>query len=363
MSSSAGLGWWLDQIGRIPLLTPSQEIELGTAVQAWLNHPAGPDACPPGIRRRGQRAKERFVNANLRLAVSYISKRCNRLAKAHSVDDLVQAANIGLIRAVEKYDPTKGYRFSTYAYWWIRQAVNHWVDTQSRIITIPGSHSQHLTKLAGIRRRLSKELNRDPTRLELAEELGVSLKVFDQLLINARSIASLDATIADDGLTLAELIPAEAATVEEQEEEQQQDERSRQLHKSINKLPKLHQRVLRGAWGIDSLQVGVRQLAKSEGMSVPEIQAVLQSAEDQLKAAVVQLALFTVELVAVHRPVVVRIRRRVKADPGQLLLFPFHPSDPAPSEGGLRRRGRPRGPSAPALAPLPSGGHGPRRDQ
>jgi RNA polymerase primary sigma factor len=363
MSSSAGLGWWLDQIGRIPLLTPSQEIELGTAVQAWVNHPGFPDSCPPGIRRRGQRAKDRFVAANLRLAVSYISKRCNRLAKAHSVDDLVQAANIGLIRAVEKFDPTKGYRFSTYAYWWIRQSVNHWVDTQSRIITIPGSHSQHLTKLAGIRRRMSKELNRDPTRLELAEELGVSLRVFDQLLINARSIGSLDATIADDGLTLGELIPAEGATVEEQEEAQQQEQRSQQLHKSINKLPKLHQRVLRGAWGIDSAQVGVRQLAKAEGMSVPEIQAVLQSAQDQLKAAVVQLALFTVELVAVHRPVVVRIRRRVKADPGQLLLFPFHPSDPLPSAGGLRRRGRPRAPSAPIPAPPRGAAHAPAHDQ
>jgi RNA polymerase primary sigma factor len=362
MSSSGGMGWWLDQIGRIPLLTPSQEIELGTAVQAWLNHSAGPDECPPGIRRRGQRAKDRFVSANLRLAVSYISKRCNRLAKAHSVDDLVQAANIGLIRAVEKYDPTKGYRFSTYAYWWIRQSVNHWVDTQSRIIAIPGSHSQHLTKLAGIRRRLSKELNRDPTRLELAEELGVSLKVFDQLLINARSIGSLDATIADDGLTLAELIPAEAATVEEQEEAQDQEHRSQQLHKSISKLPKLHQRVLRGAWGIDCLPMGMRQLAKAEGMSVPEIQAVLQSAQDQLKAAVVQLTLFTVEVVVVHRQQGVR-RRRVKADSGQLVLFRFPPSDPLPSAGGLRKRGRPKAPSALTPAPPRGAAHALRRDQ
>jgi hypothetical protein len=236
------------------------------------------------------------------------------------------------------------------------------VDTQSRIITIPGSHSQHLTKLAGIRRRMSKELNRDPTRIELAEELGVSLRVFDQLLINARSIGSLDATIADDGLTLGELIPAVGATVEEQEEAQQQEQRSQQLHKSINKLPKLHQRVLRGAWGIDSVQVGVRQLAKAEGMSVPEIQAVLQSAQDQLKAAVVQLTLFTVELVVVHRQQVVR-RRRVRVDPGQLVLFPFPPSIPAPSAGGLRRRGRPRAPSALIPAPPLGAAHARAHDQ
>lgn len=343
MTSSAGLGWWLDQIGRIPLLTPAQEIELGTAVQTWLNHPGYPDRCPPGIRRRGQRAKERFVNANLRLAVSYISKHCNRLAKDHSIDDLVQAANIGLIRAVEKFDPARGYRFSTYAYWWIRQSVNHYADTQSRTIAIPGSHSQHLSKLAGIRRRMALELNRDPTSIELATELGVSLKVFEQLLINARSVGSLDATFTDDGATLADCIPSDAPSFDEQQEQQEQDARREQLLQLITTLPKLQQRVLRSAYGLDGEVVALRPLAKLEGLSVRELQAIIQSAQDQLKAAVVQLTLLSVTLVVVkRRQAPIAYRRSRHHNPDQMELPLSLPSLPAPSQGARRKRGRPK---------------------
>ena len=356
MTNSAGLGWWLDQIGRIPLLTPAQEIELGTAVQAWVTHPGFPDDCPPGIRRRGQRAKDRFVKANLRLAVSYISKHCNRLAKDHSIDDLVQAANIGLIRAVERFDPARGYRFSTYAYWWIRQSVNHYADTQSRTIAIPGSHSQHLSKLAGIRRRMALELNRDPTSTELAEELGVSLKVFEQLLINARGIGSLDATIADDGGTLADVIPSDAPSFDEQQEQQAEDQRREQLQELINTLPVLHQRVLRSVYGLDGEVIGLRHLAKLEGLRVSELQAILQSAQDQLKTAVVQLTLVSVEpvVVTIERGEVAYRRNRHRPSPGQLELAIALPSVPAPSACARRKRGRPRGSTriAPARPPV-----------
>jgi RNA polymerase primary sigma factor len=169
----------LDTIGRIPLLTPAEEIELGGAIQRWQQHP---EPVPPGIRRRGMRARDRFVQANLRLAVSYVAKRCNRLAKQHGQDDLVQAANLGLITAVERFDPARGYRFSTYAYWWIRQAVNRYVDTSTRLISIPGSHCQHLSKLGGITRRIEREQGRIPTHAELAAERGVSVRVLEQVI-------------------------------------------------------------------------------------------------------------------------------------------------------------------------------------
>ena len=137
--SKTGTGWWLDTIGRVPLLTPAQEIELGSRVQQWLNHPDGPDDCPRNIKRSGERAKRQFVAANLRLAVSYVTKNCNRLITTNGnvQDDLIQAANLGVIRAVEKYDPSRGYRFSTYAYWWIRQSVNRWIDQCAKTIRMP----------------------------------------------------------------------------------------------------------------------------------------------------------------------------------------------------------------------------------
>lgn len=343
MTSSAGLGWWLDQIGRIPLLTPAQEIELGTTVQTWLNHPGYPDRCPPGIRRRGQRAKERFVNANLRLAVSYISKNCNRLAKDHSIDDLVQAANIGLISAVERFDPARGYRFSTYAYWWIRQAVNRWVDKHGRSIAIPGSHSQRLAKLGPITRRLELELCRPPTHQEIAKELRCSVGVLEQLLINARSVGSLDATFTDDGATLADCIPSDAPSFDEQQEQQEQDARREQLLQLITTLPKVHQRVLRSAYGFDGEVVSLRPLAKLEGLSVRELQAIIQSAQDQLKAAVVQLTLLSVTLVVVKRQQApIAYRRSRHHNPDQMELPLSLPSLPAPSQGARRKRGRPK---------------------
>lgn len=320
MASHTGLAWWLDQIGRIPLLTPAEEIELGNAVQAWLNHPAGPDSCPPGLQRRGKRAKERFVRANLRLAVSYISKHCNRLAKQHSTDDLIQAANEGLITAVERFDPTRGYRFSTYAYWWIRQAVNRWVDHHSRTIAIPGSHSQHLSKLGAITRRLQRELGRDPSREELAAELGVSLKVFDQLLINAKPIGSLDLIVHEDGLELGDVIATSDLSLEDQEDQQARHRQAAELQQLIKTLSKRNQLVLTVAWSLDGIERSRSEQAKTLGIKPRELDAAVAELQAQLRGMAVQGELFTVPRVEPpHRPRKVR-RIRIRVCPGQLSL-------------------------------------------
>ena len=119
-----GCDWYLQQIGRVPMLTEAEEIERGNQVQAYMaviekeNH----TAAERRIIRRGQKAKDRMINANLRLVVS-VSKRYTDKCQILCLDDLIQAGNTGLIRAVEKYDPTRGYRFSTYAYCWIKQGI------------------------------------------------------------------------------------------------------------------------------------------------------------------------------------------------------------------------------------------------
>jgi RNA polymerase primary sigma factor len=283
--------WWLDTIGRIPLLTPAEEIELGTIIQRWQQHP---EPCPPGIRRRGMRARDRFVQANLRLAVSYVSKRCFRLAKAHGQEDLIQAANMGLITAAERFDPARGYRFSTYAYWWIRQAVSRWADQHSRLISIPGSHCQHLGRIGPITRRLSQELNRTPTRQEIATELGVSLAVLDQVLENGRSIASLDQVISDDGLELGATCASWDRSIEDEQEQRERWRQAEQLRNMITRLPMSDQRLLALAWGLDGVEVPRSELARQEGLSTRALESHLERLQASLAAHSVQLVLVAV---------------------------------------------------------------------
>ena len=283
--------WWLDTIGRIPLLTPAEEIELGTIIQRWQQHP---EPCPPGIRRRGIRARDRFVQANLRLAVSYVSKRCFRLAKAHGQEDLIQAANMGLITAAERFDPARGYRFSTYAYWWIRQAVSRWADQHSRLISIPGSHCQHLGRIGPITRRLEQELNRTPTRQEVATELGVSMQVLEQVLENGRSIASLDQVITDDGLELGATCASFDRSIEDEEEQRERWRQAEQLRNMVARLPMSDQRLLVLAWGLDGVEVSRAELARQEGLSTRALESHLERLQASLAAHSVQLVLLAV---------------------------------------------------------------------
>jgi RNA polymerase primary sigma factor len=283
--------WWLDTIGRISLLTPAEEVELGTIIQRWQQHP---EPCPPGIRRRGMRARDRFVQANLRLAVSYVSKRCFRLTKAHGQEDLIQAANMGLITAAERFDPTRGYRFSTYAYWWIRQATSRWADQHSRLISIPGSHCQHLGRIGPITRRLEQELNRTPTRQEIATELGVSMQVLEQVLENGRSIASLDQVITDDGLELGATCASFDRSIEDEEEQRERWRQAEQLRNMIARLPMSDQRLLVLAWGLDGVEVPRSELARQEGLSTRALESHLERLQASLAAHSVQLVLVAV---------------------------------------------------------------------
>jgi RNA polymerase primary sigma factor len=316
--------WWLDTIGRIPLLTPAEEVQLGQIIQRWQQHP---EPCPPGIRRRGMRARDRFVQANLRLAVSYVSKRCFRLAKAHGQEDLIQAANMGLITAAERFDPARGYRFSTYAYWWIRQAVSRWADQHSRLISIPGSHCQHLGRIGPITRRLEQELNRTPTRQEIATELGVSMQVLEQVLENGRSIASLDEQIGNnEGGAVTDLASCCASfdrSIEDEEEQRERWRQAEQLRNMIARLPMSDQRLLVLAWGLDGVEVPRAELARQEGLSTRALESHLERLQSSLAAHSVQLVLLAVCRVAPSpRP---RMKRKQHGRVGEQLVLVVAP--------------------------------------
>ena len=325
MATNNQQAWWLEAIGRIPLLTPAEELELGRMVRAWLDHP---EPCPPGISRRGLRARDRFVRANLRLAVSYVSKRCSRLARAHGTEDLIQAANMGLITAVERFDPARGYRFSTYAYWWIRQAVGRWADQNGRCISIPGSHSQYLGRIGPITRRLEGELGRLPTHQEIAEALGCSVATLAQVLENGRAVSSLDQVVGPDGdLELGSLVASFDRSPEEDEEQIERWKQAEQLRNLISKLPGQDQRLLAMAWGLDGVEVPRPELAQQEGLSARALDAKLSRLQAQLATQSVQLVIVAVARNKVEPK---NCTRRRREQPDQLVLVPVERVKPQP---------------------------------
>jgi RNA polymerase primary sigma factor len=322
--ASSSQSWWLESIGRVPLLTPAEEIELGTAIQRWQQHP---DPCPPGIRRRGIRARDRFVSANLRLVVDYVAKRCHRLAKAFDREDLIQAGNMALITAAERFDPTRGYRFSTYGYWWIRQGVNSWVDRHGRSIAIPGSHCQHLAKLGPITQRLERELGRLPTQAEIATELGVSLKVLAAVRENGRGIGSLDQVVTDDGLELGSTVAVWDRSLEDEDDERERWRQAEQLRGLIARLPPQDQRLLCMAWGLDGVEIPRAELAQQEGLSTRALEVRLERLQASLAAESVQLVLVAV---AREKVELKKWPRRKRERPDQLVLVPVERVKPQP---------------------------------
>ena len=199
---------YLKSIGRTSLLTAEQEVNLAKRIEAGLfaEHKleSEPDL-PEDYRRElelvaedGRRAKAHMLEANLRLVVSVAKKYSDR---GLSLLDVVQEGNLGLIRAVEKFDYTKGYKFSTYAMWWIRQAIQRGFADSARTIRLPVHVLEMLSKLSRVERDMHQRLGREPTPEELAVELDRTPDQIEELLRTSRQPISLDSTIGEDGET------------------------------------------------------------------------------------------------------------------------------------------------------------------
>src|SRR2546422_311966 len=220
---------FMNAAGRHPLLTAAEEVALAKRIE-----------------RGDHEAKERMINSNLRLVVS-IAKRYQ--GHGLSLLDLIQEGIIGLIRAVEKFDWRKGFKFSTYATWWIRQAVQRGVANKSRTIRIPVHIVEREQKIARAERELVLQLERAPTDEEIAERAKLHVKHVKEVHTAARTVTSLDKPVGDDGDTaFGDLVAQESANVEEEVVVSLGDEA---LHRAIETLPEREKLVVKLRYGLD----------------------------------------------------------------------------------------------------------------
>ena len=222
-SNMEGLGYYLNAAGKIPLLSHEEEILLGRSVQAMqallADNPEGPYTKEESrIIRTGRRARERMINGNMRLVVS-VAKRFMFRAHCLELADLVQEGTLGLIRGVEKFDPERGYKFSTFGYWWIRQGIARAIAYSDRMIRLPSGAGDVLSK---IRRFVAEQVNitgKIPTTEECAAFANIPLETLEIYLSHAAGHRSLDSqakTQDDDGCAIVDLLPSSSTnTVEE----------------------------------------------------------------------------------------------------------------------------------------------------
>ena len=225
---------YLREIGKIPLLNAEEELALAQKV-----------------KEGDKRSKDKMAEANMRLVVS-IAKRYS--GRGLDFLDLIQEGNTGLLRAVEKFDPDKGFKFSTYATWWIRQAITRAIADQARVIRIPVHMVETINKLLRTQRRMTQELNREPTMEELSKELEMEPSKIEYVMKIKQDIHSLDAGVGRDGdeedSVLGDFIEDEdSATPEESASNQLLKE---QVQAVLSTLSDREQKIVRMRFGLDN---------------------------------------------------------------------------------------------------------------
>jgi len=209
---------YLNEIARFPLLTVDQEIQYGRRIakmrelqQLKRNLTAAEDR----LVRSGQRARERFIQCNLQLVVHVAKKYENRKRKSLEIIDLIQEGNIGLARAVELFDYSRGYKFSTYAYWWIKQGIQRALSQSDAMIRLPTGLHDLLTKVARVHTELGHQFCRTPTLREVADHIGIDINTIYDAMQRSYAVCSLDMPPNNnDGVTLIDIIADPLSTVD-----------------------------------------------------------------------------------------------------------------------------------------------------
>ncbi|TQM78382.1 RNA polymerase primary sigma factor/RNA polymerase nonessential primary-like sigma factor [Saccharothrix saharensis] len=273
------VGRYLRELTSTPLLTADEEVVLAKRIEAGvyaaeLVRRAEAGEGPPVDARRhralrtvvheGARAKDHMIRANLRLVVSVAKKHAFR---GLPLLDVVQEGNLGLIRAVEKWDYVKGFKFSTYAVWWIRQAIERGLAEQTRSIRLPMHVHEEVGKLRKAEQRLRLETDREPTAEEIAEVVKMPVTRVVDLLAASRAALSLETPIGDDGgASVADLIE-DAEAVDAQEAVEQQ-ELAEQLRALVGTLPERQARIVTQRYGLsDGRARSLQELSEELGLT------------------------------------------------------------------------------------------------
>ena len=261
VATTDALQLFLNEAGRWPLLTKEEEVELAKRIE-----------------RGDAEAKERMINSNLRLVVSIAKKY-----QGHGLSllDLIQEGIIGLIRAVEKFDWRRGFKFSTYATWWIRQAVQRGVANKSRTIRIPVHIADREQRIARAERTLAPKLGRQPTEEEVAKQAKLPLKQVREVRQAARAITSLDRPVGEGDAALGDLFAAEGS---EPEEELTVSLEQDVLRRAVSQLPDREREVVKRRYGLngDRDPASLDAIGRELGLTRERVRQIEASALEQL---------------------------------------------------------------------------------
>ena len=291
------VGLYLDGIAKTPLLTAEEEVMLAKLIESGryahaildgtldttesaLHKVKATQAELREIADEGDAAMQRFITANLRLVVS-VARKYGRAQMP--LLDLVQEGNTGLIRAVEKFDYTKGFKFSTYATWWVRQSISRGIAQQGRIVRLPVHVAEQVNQVSAVRRTLERRLGREPELIEIANELGVKEEQIVDLLRLSRDHVSLDAPVEEDGDTaLGDLLAREMSPGPDEVVLDAED-RAR-LDAMLASLDERSQDVVRRRYGlVDGRQAKLADIAAIWGITAERVRQIERHAITKLR--------------------------------------------------------------------------------
>jgi len=275
---------YLNQIGKIPLLTGAEEIELGHAIKRMLalEQKESLTKKEKRIIKIGRRAKDRMIQGNLRLVVG-VAKKFKPFTHRLTMHDLVQEGNIGLIRAVELFDPERGYKFSTYAYWWIRQGILRAIQVQDRIIKLPSGAVDILRKVRSFSLEYHRQHGCIPTVEQCAEFAGVTPKAMKSYLAASIDAGSLDAKVShsSDASTYIELIACDDDPLDIDIE---QETRIEAVHQALDHMSDQSKAIIILKHGLDHNQPrSMREIGKTLGMAHDTTKRMINLAENEMK--------------------------------------------------------------------------------